>query len=101
MHYFIALDAAAPLFEFPLRMSENRRLARTDADFVDSIHSNVGFFGFLSPFADADFYLNNGGPVQPGCIEINVFESCKFFWSNNNSIIEMIIIDGRLLLHMK
>lgn len=73
--FFLALDAAGPLFETPLRVPENRRLTKTDADFVDSIHSNVGFFGFLSPFSDADFYVNNGGPVQPGCMDINIFES--------------------------
>lgn len=77
--FFLALDAAAPLFEVPLRMPDNRRLVKTDATFVDAIHTNVGFFGFLSPFADADFYVNNGGPLQPGCININIFDARKYF----------------------
>lgn len=78
LRLFLALDAAGPLFEFPVKMPENRRLTNTDAQFVDSIHTNVGFFGFLSPFADADFYVNNGGPVQPGCVNVNIFDACKY-----------------------
>lgn len=73
------MDAAGPLFEFPIRVPENRRLTKTDAHFVDGIHTNVGFFGYLSPFADADFYVNNGGPIQPGCMNINMLETSRYF----------------------
>ncbi|KAJ8980762.1 hypothetical protein NQ317_013767 [Molorchus minor] len=69
------LDAAAPLFESPVRTPDNLRITNKDARFVDGIHTNAGFFGFLSPFGDADYYVGFGGPIQPGCIDVNVFEA--------------------------
>lgn len=62
------LDAAAPLFE---ECSEEVRIDKSDADFVDLIHTNggaenEGFLGFHSAPGHADFYPN-GGAKQPGC----------------------------------
>ena len=64
----IALDPAGPLFN---GASEPERLDKTDADFVDVIHTNAGnlftgHFGFLDPLGHADFYIN-GGKEQFGC----------------------------------
>lgn len=74
----IGLDAAAPLFEFPIKLPYDLRITNEDADYVDSIHTNAGFFGFLAPYGHADHYVGLGGPIQPGCTQINVFEACKY-----------------------
>ena len=65
---FLALDAAAPLFEsYP-----GSYLTYEDADFVDAIHTSIGGsiitgqFGFNKPFGHVDFYPN-GGIYQPRC----------------------------------
>ncbi|XP_043510132.1 pancreatic lipase-related protein 2 [Frieseomelitta varia] len=58
------LDAAYPLY---MNTGKNGHLTRSDAMFVDVIHTDGGNFGFLSPLGHADFYPNGGTPVQPGC----------------------------------
>lgn len=58
-----ALDAAAPLFTYK---DPTSRVARGDADYVESIHTNGGLLGFNQPIGDASFYPN-GGRSQPGC----------------------------------
>ncbi|XP_019868648.2 phospholipase A1 4 isoform X2 [Aethina tumida] len=78
-----ALDSAAPIFEFPIKMLPELRLSGDDADYVDGIHTNAGFFGFLGPVGTADFYINNGGPLQPGCLEVNIVDT--FFCSHSMS----------------
>ena len=53
----------------------------TDAELVDIIHTNAheankgsaaniytGYFGFWDPLGTVDFYVNGGGPLQPGCL---------------------------------
>ncbi|GAB0092138.1 phospholipase A1 [Sergentomyia squamirostris] len=59
----IGLDAAFPLFSFD-RPAE--RLHSTDANYVESIHTNSGLLGFDVPLGMASFYPNGGGS-QPGC----------------------------------
>ncbi|KAJ8930139.1 hypothetical protein NQ314_017105 [Rhamnusium bicolor] len=59
-------------------MPSHLRLTNEDADYVDGIHTNIGFFGFLAPFGDADYYVGFGGPIQDGCVNRNVFEACKY-----------------------
>lgn len=44
----------------------NRKLDKTDADFVDVIHTNSGIFGKIEPSGHIDFYVN-GGQTQPIC----------------------------------
>ena len=61
------LDPAGPLFE----MTEPPvRIDKSDADFVDIIHTNGGldngFLGMNRAVGHADFYPN-GGRQQPGC----------------------------------
>ncbi|KAK5645296.1 hypothetical protein RI129_006596 [Pyrocoelia pectoralis] len=60
------LDPAGPLFEFPF-IGADERLARTDADFVDIIHTDSGILGFKSLIGDADYFPNGGNAIQPGC----------------------------------
>ena len=62
------LDPAGPLFE---GYSANVRLDKTDADYVDVIHSNgdsliIGGLGAWEPIGHVDFYPN-GGKAQRGC----------------------------------
>jgi len=65
------LDPAYPFFSW---YDTHQRLDRTDAKFVDVIHTNSGFLvegavSFPMPIGHADFYPN-GGHSQPGCIFI-------------------------------
>ncbi|RZC38184.1 phospholipase A1, partial [Asbolus verrucosus] len=70
------LDVAAPMFEVPKKRDANSRLNKNDAEFVDIIHTNAGFLGVSDPIGTVDFYVENGGPLQPGCFDIlNIFES--------------------------
>ncbi|EAT41287.1 AAEL007044-PA [Aedes aegypti] len=63
LHSVIALDPALPLFSIN---APNERVAPTDANYVEVIHTNAGLLGFDLPIGQADFYPN-GGRSQPGC----------------------------------
>ncbi|CAL7933293.1 unnamed protein product [Xylocopa violacea] len=63
------LDAAYPLY---MNTGTDGHLAKTDAMFVDVIHTDGGHFGFPEPLGHVDFYPNGGRPVQPGCSWGNV-----------------------------
>lgn len=58
------LDPAFPLFMF---INPPTRLSRDAADFVDIIHTDSGVLGNPWPLGHADFYPNQGIPLQPGC----------------------------------
>lgn len=58
-----ALDPAWPGFNLP----DVPSLSRDDADFVDVIHTDGGFYGFLTSVGHVDFWPNHGRRVQPGC----------------------------------
>lgn len=62
----IGLDPARPLFEVP-KMPPDFSLDAGDADFVDILHTCGGVYGYRESHGDADFYPNNGRPMQPGC----------------------------------
>lgn len=61
------LDPAGPLFEFT---EPPVRIDKSDATFVDILHTNGGidngFLGMNRAVGHADFYPN-GGRQQPGC----------------------------------
>lgn len=59
----VALDAAFPLFNID---QPAQRVAITDADYVESMHTNAGLLGFDRPLGHANFYPN-WGRSQPGC----------------------------------
>lgn len=61
----IGLDPALPGFDYK---KPNKRLNENDADYVETIQTNGGVFGFLMPIGKASFFPN-GGERQPGCIE--------------------------------
>lgn len=58
------LDPAGPCFS---HIDRNMRLAATDAEFVDVIHTNAGVYGLRSPVGHVDFFPN-GGEQQPNCL---------------------------------
>ena len=67
-YWYTGLDPAGPLFE---GYSPKVRLDKTDADYVDVIHSNgdsliIGGLGAWEPIGHVDFYPN-GGKAQKGC----------------------------------
>ncbi|CAH1127113.1 unnamed protein product [Ceutorhynchus assimilis] len=58
-----ALDPAGPLFNLK---PVSERLDKSDAEFVDVIHSNAALFGIQYSVGHVDFWPN-GGRKQPGC----------------------------------
>jgi pancreatic triacylglycerol lipase len=58
----IGLDPAGPLFSIDL---PNERLASTDGDYVEVVHSDGDYSGIGRPIGQADFFPN-GGMDQPG-----------------------------------
>ncbi|XP_013107019.1 phospholipase A1-like [Stomoxys calcitrans] len=60
----IGMDPALPLYNYD---KPAKRLADTDAVYVQSIHTNGGQLGFLKPIGKGACYPN-GGESQPGCI---------------------------------
>ncbi|CAG5028026.1 unnamed protein product [Parnassius apollo] len=59
------LDPAGPCFSYAYA---DQRLDKTDARYVDVVHSNRLVQGIIEPLGHADFYINGGGPMQPGCM---------------------------------
>lgn len=57
----VGLDAALPFF-----MGFSSKLLPSDAEYVETIHTNIGFKGFAKPLGHASFYPN-WGKVQLGC----------------------------------
>lgn len=58
----LGLDPALPFFTTINRS----KLDKSDAKFVDIIHTNAGVFGKIEASGHVDFYLN-GGQSQPAC----------------------------------
>ncbi|CDW54852.1 Pancreatic lipase protein 1 [Trichuris trichiura] len=86
----VALDPAGPLFA---GYGPKVRLAPTDADFVQCIHTDGkgymhGGLGTLQPMGHVDFYPN-GGKAQLGCPR-NVKEVILDLWFLNSSTFETL-----------
>ena len=62
MHRIIGLDPARPL----VRPNLASRLDSGDADFVEVIHTNAGYYGEIGRVGHVDFCVN-GGKIQPFC----------------------------------
>ncbi|GJQ76039.1 hypothetical protein Trydic_g18090 [Trypoxylus dichotomus] len=67
------LDAASPLFRNSHLREKSSKLDKTDAKFVDVLHTDaspvfVDGFGLWEPIGHVDFFAN-GGQQQPGCID--------------------------------
>lgn len=61
-----------PTIFFYAGSNNTRDLDKTDAHFVDIIHTGAGILGQWSPSGHADFYVN-GGTSQPGCASVTIF----------------------------
>lgn len=72
------MDPAGPLFETPIEKTSDQRLCASDAITVEAYHTNRGIFGYEKPIAQQDFYVNDGGPVQPLCVERNFTKKKSF-----------------------
>lgn len=59
-----AMDPAGPLF---FKTNDLNRLSRSDATFVDVIHTDSLRYGYILPLGSIDFYVNGGIGPQPGC----------------------------------
>lgn len=67
--FVTGLDPASPMFNtFVL---SNEVLDKSDALFVDVLHTNIGLKGKYVPLGHVDFYANNGA-FQPGCGKGNI-----------------------------
>lgn len=60
------LDPAGPLFYNAIKRD---RLDKSDASFVDVIHTNALFAGYIENCGHVDFYVNCGS-IQKACLEI-------------------------------
>lgn len=75
------LDPAMPGFN---KVSPKDRLDRSNAKFVDCIHTCSGTLGLTEAICTADFYPNGGKNIQPGCPFYDLgkcshFRSFEFF----------------------
>ncbi|XP_031834606.1 phospholipase A1 [Nomia melanderi] len=75
MHRIIGLDPARPL----LRAGYVNRLDSGDADFVEVIHTNAGYYGETGRMGHVDFCVN-GGKVQPFCEDKPNSQLCSHVW---------------------
>ncbi|XP_018335622.1 pancreatic lipase-related protein 2-like [Agrilus planipennis] len=69
------LDAAGPLFCYPVLEDNDKRITSDDAYFVDGIHTSEEDYGCDDPYGHVNFYPNCGR-TQAGC------ESTNFTFSN-------------------
>lgn len=68
----LGLDAALPLFNMK---DSHLRLDSSDAEYVQTIHTDSGNLGFHQPLGDSAFYPN-WGKNQPGC-GLDLVGSCS------------------------
>lgn len=62
-----ALDPPGP-YKFPPNVNPDfQGLKKTDAAFVDAIHTDVLLCGSSETYGTVDFFPNNGVNPQPGC----------------------------------
>lgn len=65
-----ALDPAGPYFR-DVFLDEEYRLNGEDAQIVDVIHTDAGFYGYEKPIGTLDVYVNGGFRQQPGCTTLH------------------------------
>ncbi|XP_015595731.1 phospholipase A1 member A-like [Cephus cinctus] len=75
MNRIIGLDPARPL----IRPGLLNRLDSGDADFVEVIHTNAGYYGEMGGVGHVDFCVN-GGKVQPFCENRSNSQLCSHVW---------------------
>lgn len=70
LNTIVGLDPAGPLFS----SGNSDILKREDAQYVETVGTNVGLLGISTPLGTANFYPN-GGMIQPGC-GFDLFGAC-------------------------
>ncbi|KAH0561714.1 phospholipase A1 member A [Cotesia glomerata] len=75
MHRIVGLDPARPL----VRPGLGNRLDSGDADFVEVIHTNAGYYGEIGRVGHVDVCVN-GGKVQPFCEDKQNHQLCSHVW---------------------
>lgn len=60
--FLLGLDPAGPFYYLL-----NNHLSISDADFVDVIHTDMGFAGLALRIGTVNFFPNYGRRPQPGC----------------------------------
>ncbi|XP_058813963.1 phospholipase A1 VesT1.02-like [Topomyia yanbarensis] len=63
----VGLDPAGPSFTKPFLVRAQKRLDKSDALFVQAIHTDKNIIGTSTNVGHQDFYTNNGASPQPGC----------------------------------
>lgn len=71
------LDPAGPLF---FTVSSNLSIWKTNAKFVDVIHTCAGILGIVEPKGHIDYYPKFGSCPQAGCEVKDIIFLCKDFW---------------------
>ena len=68
----IGLDPAGWLFTKPSPVALSERLDKSDAKFVQCIHTNTNYFGLGSTMncGHQDYFPNDGLSPQPGCLDL-------------------------------
>lgn len=67
------LDPAGPLF----RKKSPDALDVSDANFIDTIHTDAGILGELTVRSHVAFFPNRGFPPQPGCDLLDIITASK------------------------
>ncbi|XP_065564205.1 uncharacterized protein LOC136029632 [Artemia franciscana] len=85
--WYNTFDPAGPIYKI---LPPTQRLHRSDATFVDVVHTDVGLakyghFGIQQSLGDVDFYVN-GGDNQPGCGRPGIHNGAIGFCSHWKSI---------------
>ncbi|CAH1637014.1 unnamed protein product [Spodoptera littoralis] len=66
-----ALDPAGPCFS---NISDTGRLARTDAEYVDVVHSNAGILGFKAPVIKTFTQMEGSSSLDAICLYVTTAE---------------------------
>lgn len=77
---YTGLDPASPMFD--TFFISNEVLDKSDAKFVDVIHTNIGLKGKMSPLGHVDFYANNA-IIQPGCHTSKSHVSYLYYYNSH------------------
>lgn len=78
-----ATDPSRPMFEVlgDLCSESKYLLDKSDASFVEVIHTDIGHYGISRPLGHVDYYPN-GGKNQPECPSLQMDDNCSHARSN-------------------